>query len=239
MTIITMIGDGYKVPGEEPSLETTAMGLGAKAVQSFTPLEQICRHLCGFHVYAHDMTRQVEAHHYCSHLSSDMLQCVIYDSPEKDARLIGVEYIISSKLYNDLPESEKVYWHSHTYEVKGGILTLPVSRFVPAAVHEEIERKELSKVVNTYGKTWHLWQIDRGDILPYGPPSLMMSFTSDNQIDPKLLEQRDKREGVRTEDLIERRKDIPIEPRPPGAQEKLLEEKMAWQAKMEKIPLLC
>lgn len=94
--------------GDEQTLGTKAMGMGAKVLQDFSPLKQICRHLCGFHCYSHDVTRQVEAHHYCSHLSEDMLQCVIYDSPDADARLIGVEYIISAKLYVDLPEEEKV-----------------------------------------------------------------------------------------------------------------------------------
>lgn len=27
------------------------------------------------------------------------------------------------------------------------------------------------------GKTFHMWQYDRGDTLPLGPPQLMMSFT--------------------------------------------------------------
>lgn len=63
-------------------------------------------------------TVQVEAHHYCSHLSEDVRQCVIYDSDASDARLIGVEYIISRRLFDSLPEEEKKYWHSHTYEVR-------------------------------------------------------------------------------------------------------------------------
>lgn len=26
----------------------------------------------------------------------------------------------------------------------------------------------MAKLINTYGKTWHLWQVDRGDALPLG-----------------------------------------------------------------------
>lgn len=29
------------------------------------------------------------------------------------ARLLGVEYIISERLFNELPEEEKRFWHSH------------------------------------------------------------------------------------------------------------------------------
>lgn len=60
---------------------------------------------------------QVEAHHYCSHLTEDMRQCVIYDSDKKGDRLIGIEYIISPEIFSTLPEEEKKYWHSHQYEV--------------------------------------------------------------------------------------------------------------------------
>ena len=31
-----------------------------------------------------------------------------------------MEYIISRRLYEGLPEDEKKYWHSHVYEVRGG-----------------------------------------------------------------------------------------------------------------------
>jgi len=51
----------------------------------------------------------------------DML-AVIYDSDKPNARLIGLEYIISSELFEGLPEEEKVYWHSHKFEVSSGTL---------------------------------------------------------------------------------------------------------------------
>jgi hypothetical protein len=63
-----------------------------------------------------DRTRHVEAHHFCKHRSHDMHQwCVrppaapkhdtdalpfsiIYDSDEPNARLIGIEYIVTEKV---------------------------------------------------------------------------------------------------------------------------------------------
>ena len=30
------------------------------------------------------------------------------------------------------------------------------------------EAAEMAKLVDTYGKTWHTWQVDRGDTLPLG-----------------------------------------------------------------------
>ena len=65
---------------------------------------------------------QVEAHHFCACPNAEVRQCVIYDSDRADARLIGLEYIISAALFEQLPEEEKVYWHSHKYEVQSGTL---------------------------------------------------------------------------------------------------------------------
>lgn len=94
-------------------------------------------------------------------MNEEMRQCVIYDSDQPDARLIGVEYIISRRLFESLPEEEKKYWHSHVYEVTSGQL---VALNVPLAA----QNKDAEKIIDSYGKTWHFWQVDRGDILPFG-----------------------------------------------------------------------
>lgn len=44
-------------------------------------------------------------------------QCVIYDSDETNARIIGIEYIIPESVFKALDVQEKRYWHSHKYEV--------------------------------------------------------------------------------------------------------------------------
>ena len=48
-------------------------------------------------------------------------------------------------------------------------------QFLPCAVCGQALRAplpaetiEMQKLVNTYGKTFHTWQVDRGDPLPYG-----------------------------------------------------------------------
>lgn len=121
------------------------------------------------------MTRQVEAHHFCSHQNEEMRQCLIYDSPESDGRLIGVEYLVSEKLFMTLPDDEKAMWHSHEYEVKSGMLFMP-------GIPGPIQRKDMEKVAKTYGKTFHFWQVDKGHTLPLGIPQLMAAFTRDNQL---------------------------------------------------------
>lgn len=121
------------------------------------------------------MTRQVEAHHFCAHLNEDMRQCLIYDSPEQDGRLIGIEYMVAEPVFLTLPDDEKPLWHSHEFEVKGGFLFMPG---VPGVV----ERQDMKIVCKTYGKTIHFWQVDKGDPLPLGIPQIMMALTRDGQL---------------------------------------------------------
>lgn len=151
---------------------------------SYPPIRDIHAHVCGIHFYNGDVSRQIIAEHYCAHLSDDVLQCVIYDSNKPGARLIGIEYIVSAKIFESLPAEEKKLWHSHNYEVKSGVLTAPG---MPDA-----DEKGLMKVlIGTYGKTWHTWQIDRDAKLPMGIPQLMMGFTADGQAQAKTVSERD------------------------------------------------
>lgn len=166
-------------------MKTQVLEAGAEVLQGEGPINAIHAHVCEFHFYADDMKRQVRAHHYCAHRNENVLQCVIYESHDKGARLIGIEYIISEELFNGLPEEEKKLWHSHRYEVMSGQLVAP-------GIPEVAETELMKKLVTTYGKTWHTWQVDRGDKLPLGLPKLMMGFTADGQGNPEMVMARDK-----------------------------------------------
>jgi hypothetical protein len=150
------------------------------------PLQGIHDHICGLHFYSGQMHRQVNAHHFCAHPTPELRQCVLYDSNRKDAKLIGIEYIISARLFKTLPPEEKKLWHSHAYEVKAGLLAAP-------GLPDSVEKKLMKDLATTYGKTWHTWQVDRGDALPMGIPQLMMSFTADGQVKRESREDRDRR----------------------------------------------
>lgn len=160
-------------------------------------------YLNGFHFYADDMGRQIEAHHYCHHLSDEVFQCVIFDGNTPGSRLIGVEYIVSEKLFREFPDEEKELWHSHHYEVSSGALVIP-------DLTSEKELEAMKMVVSTYGKTWHTWQIDRGDKLPLGLPQLMMGFTKDGQLKPEHLKAREARMGISAEKKVAERSGIPM-----------------------------
>lgn len=63
------------------------------------------------HLLRHDHNRHVEAHHYCTHLSDDFHQCVIYDSDGPNAKLIGIEYIVSEKVAYCVPMTDSRSHH--------------------------------------------------------------------------------------------------------------------------------
>lgn len=203
-----------ETPGAPKSTTSEVLETGAKMLQKRTPLSAASAYLNGFHFYSGDQGRQLEAHHYVTRINEDLMQGVIYDGSGEDARLIGVEYIISARLFEDLPAEEKKLWHSHDYEVKSGTLVGP-------GLPGPAEKALMEQIVSTYGKTWHTWHSDAGHALPLGIPALMMGFTADGQLDPQLLEARDRRLGIDSAEIRRERRDIPQPPVDPLAN--------AWQ----------
>ncbi|KAF8449728.1 hypothetical protein BDZ91DRAFT_751677 [Kalaharituber pfeilii] len=214
------------VKGEPLSTGSATLEAAAGATQSFAPLTNICAHLNAFHVDANDLSRHVEVTHYCAHLNEDFRQCLLYDSDAKDARLIGIEYMISERLYKDLDPEEKKYWHSHVFEVKSGMLVMPRPAVMPQAVWERAETKAMEEVVTVYGKIYHLWQTDKGHKLPVGPPVLMSSFIALDQFDfAKWVGERDARIGEDWRRKAEIRKHIKVPEIDPDADS-------CWKKKM-------
>jgi hypothetical protein len=195
--------------GKGHPLKHRVLDAAAGAMQVKYPLNAMSTYLNGFHMYADEMGRQVEASHFCIHLRHDLHQCVIFDRNAPDARLIGIEYIISEERFRGLPEEEKRLWHSHHYEVKSGTLVAP-------GIPDLAEHAHLSDLVKTYGKTFHTWQYDRDDF-PYGIPQLMMGLTGDGQVDEALVRDRDRRLGVSAARKRQNRADIPTPEVAPGA----------------------
>jgi hypothetical protein len=197
-------------PGTETSAKTEALEAGANVLQDKAPLRKLNAYLDGFHFYNGRMDGQMEAHHYCGHLNEDLIQCVIFDGNGKDAKLMGIEYIVSRTLFEKLPREEKHLWHSHAHEVRSGSLIAPG---IPAVAEHEL----MEEIAVTYGKTWHTWHTDRGDALPVGTPLLMMGFTQDGQLRQELLQERDRRFDISTQETRGQRTDIAYPPIDPDA----------------------
>lgn len=172
--------------GREKTAKTEALEAGAKALQADSPLAAMDIHLDGFHPLKQDPGHQMAVHHYCRQVNEDFAQCALFDADTRDAKLNGIEYIISEKLFESLPEKERQYWHPHNYEILSGQLVAPG---LPAAAEDALMRGKM----NSYGKTWHLWDTGSGDRLPLGEPMLAWSFNHDGEARPGLVEERDRR----------------------------------------------
>ncbi len=190
-----------QAPGDEKSTRDKALNTGANLLQDKTPLKNFTAYLDGFHFYNGNIKAQMEAHHYVSQLNEDMYQAIIFDGNGNDAKIMGIEYIVTEKLFKTLPLSEKKLWHSHHYEVKSGGLIAP-------GIPEIAEHELMKKLVATYGKTIHTWHTDQERTLPIGSPMIMMGFTKDGQLNPALLADRDKRFNISTEKIKLKRNDI-------------------------------
>ncbi len=104
------------------------------------------------------------AHHHCKPVSGLVAECQLYDGDADDARLVGVEVIVSPETYNSFPDEEKALWHYHKTEIPKVEATLP-----------DLSPEEAAQIVKsleeTYGKLYILWDPSKQD-LPTGEPGL-------------------------------------------------------------------
>ena len=170
---------------------------GANLLQSTAPLRNFDVYVVGFHCVKGESQFQMEAHHFCRVINDDLLQCVLFDGNTKNANLIGVEYIVSGRLFDTMPEEEKAYWHPHNFEVLSGQLVAP-------GLPEAAEKSLMKHLINSYGKTWHTWHTNPHDgqpgmALPHGDPKLMWSFNREGECDEAMKRDRDEAMGLDTQ----------------------------------------
>jgi Protein of unknown function (DUF1264) len=180
--------------GEGRSLWRRTLEAGAAVLQDMTPLKGFDIYVAGLHCAKGEPSMQMEAHHYCRQVNQDLLQCTIFDGNTADANLIGIEYIVSERLFDGLPDDEKPYWHPHNYEILSGQLSAP-------GLPDVAERAFLEQLMNSYGKTWHTWHTGRhdgepGDPLPLGDAKLMWSFNRDGEADERLKRDFERGMGI-------------------------------------------
>jgi len=185
------------------------------ATAGMSPLAGPHVHFCGIHTAKNNPKFLLTTQHYCAGHSStghdDLFQCVLFDGTGPNAKLLGVEYVISDAAYRALPEAEKKYWHPHTYEVLGGGLVAP-------GMPEADEKRFMKTLLTTWGKAWHTWP-DPKTAVPTGEPLLIWSLGADGQCDEAVIAARDKEFGVDTAAIRARRSrelglKVPEIPRP-------------------------
>jgi hypothetical protein len=181
--------------------EATAAGQHAGGKAGDGPMTGPHLHFCGIHMAKKNPKLQFVTQHFCAaHTGGsegDVFQCVLFDGTGKNAKLVGVEYLISDAAYRKLPPEEQKFWHAHTYEVLGGGLIAP-------GMAAKDETAFMKVILTTWGKAWHTWP-DPSTAVPVGEPMLIWSLMGDGQVDPKVLAARDKEFNVNTDKIREAR----------------------------------
>ena len=192
-------------PGQDESGRTDVLEAGATTLQTDAPLEPMNVYLVGFHPMKDDPDHQMEAHHFCNQVNEDFAQCVLFDGNTEDANLNGIEYIISERIFDSLPDDEKQYWHPHNYEILSGQLVGP-------GLPDVAEMELMESKMNSYGKTWHVWSTgsaeEEGDELPLGVAMLAWSFNRDGEARPGLVERRNERMDIDADEKRQQRQDL-------------------------------
>lgn len=183
-----------------------ALEQGANLLQSTEPMKGFDVYVVGFHCVKDGPDEQMEAHHYCRVVNDDLLQCVLFDGNTRDANLIGIEYIVSERLFEGLDEDEQAYWHPHNFEILSGQLVAP-------GLPDAAEKAFMKRLMNSYGKTWHTWHTGRhdggpGHGLPVGEPKLMWSFNREGECDEALKDDRARAMGIDVERKREERQEF-------------------------------
>ena len=102
------------------------------------------------HGYAEQLLKTT-VHHHCKVYDDMTAACLLfpYGMTDQD-KPYGIEYVITSEHYEELPDGEKQYWHYHKTEFPRAQATFP-----------ELTDKELVKVLpvldETYGKVVYFW----------------------------------------------------------------------------------
>ncbi len=142
--------------------------VGAKA-----PIQEVLHcplAFAGVHLLKDLPERSQVAYHFCKEVNADLNQCVLYDGTGPDAKLIGIEYLVSDAVYQKMPAEEKTYWHDHKHEVDAGYLK---SLTQTGAA----EKQTLAAVRTLWGKVYHTWA--SGTTYPRGPARLYWSITGE------------------------------------------------------------
>ena len=151
---------------------------GAAPVGTKAPIQEILHcplAFAGVHLLKDFPDWSQVAYHFCKPVNEDLNQCVLYDGTGPDAKLIGIEYLVSDAVYQKMPTEEKAYWHDHKHEVDAGLLK-------SLTQSGDEEKQTLAKVRTLWGKVYHTWA--SGTTYPRGPARLYWSVTGE---EPFLL----------------------------------------------------
>jgi hypothetical protein len=113
-----------------------------------------------------DSKLEVLVHHHCKVYDDMTAACLLFPTGMGDQdKPYGMEYIITSEQFEELPDDEKRYWHYHLTE-------LPRAQAIFADLTDE-ELISLQPILDeTYGKVFYFWDTD--DKYPIGEPTVLV-----------------------------------------------------------------
>jgi uncharacterized protein DUF1264 len=91
-------------------------------------------------------------HHFCKGISDQILQCLLFESSDPKAKLVGIEYFVAKDLSRKLPA---IQWHRHFHDHEVEIAT---GRVQVLAMPEDQAKKVAEAAAKTDGIIYHLWQ---------------------------------------------------------------------------------
>ncbi len=150
-----------------------ADGHAAVAAGPKAPIQEVLHcplAFAGVHLLKDLPERSQVAYHFCKPVNGELNQCVLYDGTGPDAKLIGIEYLVTDAVHQKMPAEEKQYWHDHKYEVDAG--------YIRSLTQMGDDEKQTLAVVRTlWGKVYHTWA--SGTDYPRGPARLYWSVTGE------------------------------------------------------------
>ncbi len=131
------------------------------------PLEGYTIHVTAPHVMDGEIVGPF--HHFCKPINAQIIQCILFESDEPNARLTEVEYMVSKDaVRSSIPKwSHLQNWHDHEQEIKTGRVAI-VNPSNPK------DQKALADYVSkTDGIIFHLWP--KGAPFPDGSVGIAQS----------------------------------------------------------------
>lgn len=107
-------------------------------------------------------------HHYCKGISDKILQCLLFESTDPKAKLVGIEYFVAKDLTRKLPA---IQWHRHFHDHKVEIAT---GRVQVLDMPPDQAAKVAEAASQTDGVIYHLWQ--HGQEFPDGTVTFPQSL---------------------------------------------------------------
>ncbi len=99
---------------------------------------------------------RVPVHHWCKTINPKIIECLLFDSDNTSANLVGIETIVTKDVWETFTDEQKKEWHDHATEIIEAEATLP-----DTPVDEAVKIVEFLK--GTRGRVIYVWNFPKED----------------------------------------------------------------------------